>query len=136
MQTKSTRFPFLPRLLRTKYGYDQLDVSAHEHPKPSAPRRLSKLLYIFRSAGDKAADICRTTGKLEELKAVVRRSQFFGTWTNTPNSSGDAPIHEAAYSGFLDIIKYLVEDIGVDINATTPVTHSYLLHVYAYGLFT
>jgi hypothetical protein len=127
MSNPTTRFPSLPKIRRTKFKYDQLDVSAHENAMVKAESETTLNLSIwdiFRSSCDKAVDICRGSGNLNDFKKLVRRSQLLGTWNNSKSSSGDLPIHEAAYSGFLDIVQYLVEDLYVDINAITSVSNS------------
>lgn len=91
---------------------------------------ITSVWNLFRSSCDKAVDICRGSGNVNELRRLVRRSQLLGTWNNSGSSSGDLPIHEAAYSGYLDIVKYLVEEVGVDINATTSVSPIFQIKIF------
>jgi hypothetical protein len=69
----------------------------------------------------------------EELASLKEASKRNRALLFEPDENLWQPIHEAARSGYLSIIKYLVEE-GADINALTATNDTPLdLAVYSYG---
>ena len=57
------------------------------------------------------------TGKLEYVKAEFER--VGDVIVKTADSNGWLPLHEASRTGSLEVVSYLVEVAGADINALT-----------------
>ena len=66
--------------------------------------------------GVTAAHRAAATGNLEELEQIYHNNDIDAM--NAEDSNGWSPIHEAARSGHLEALKFLVE-AGADIGATT-----------------
>lgn len=80
------------------------------HPGGYAPQKKSSF-----TTGSTDAHEAAKNGKLDDLHDHVKKDKGV---VHKKDANGWTPLHEGARGGYLDVVKYLVEN-GADVNGTT-----------------
>lgn len=73
-----------------------------------------------RTSGVTSAHLIAARGDLKQLKEVVEKNPDF---LHKKDSNGWKPLHEAARGGRTEVIKYILQQKGVDVNERTNNGH-------------
>lgn len=78
----------------------------------------------FQGPVEKLERICKETGKAEKLGPLFEKFPDCRESINTIRYAGCTPLHEAVKNNFLEVVKYLIENTPIDVNARIEVVAS------------
>mmetsp|Transcript_19445 Transcript_19445/g.27955 ORF Transcript_19445/g.27955 Transcript_19445/m.27955 type:complete len:577 (-) Transcript_19445:110-1840(-) len=130
----TTRFPLFPKFRRSTFKYGRLDESPspyeHTHNRRYSTKYKTiqqKIKSLLESPQKQLYNICRETGSVSDMKKIIHRKWRLKIIHKNDEQMIDQPIHEAAFNGFIEAVKFLVDEVGVDVNAVTAGGHTPLI---------
>ena len=122
-------FPSLPKFVTSGHRYGRLYDTPHSsipapppspHLKTLSQSLISKFKYVWKSSEEKFVTVCRVTGDVKTLEAILRRRRGRSRELGEDHLLIDG-LHIVSYFGHGDTVKYFLEELRVPIDATTKV---------------